>query len=86
MISHGAPDVNVSFDCIGKVGQLDLPDGSGAMVLVNEVPPGEQERFEGNLGDAGWSWHRSNDDGHPLIFDTGFPTTSLGDPKSAAPQ
>ncbi|MFF1881482.1 hypothetical protein ACFVVC_08470 [Pseudarthrobacter sp. NPDC058196] len=88
MISDGAPDVTVAFDCVGKVGQLDLPDGSGAMVLVNEVPPEEQERFEGNLGHAGWSWHSSDDDGHPVIFDTGYPTTSLGDPSArpAAPK
>lgn len=88
MVSDGPPDTTVAFDCVGKVGELDLPDGSGAMVLVNEVSPEDHERFEGDLGHAGWTWHSSDDDGHPLILDTGFPTTSLGDPddQPAAPQ
>lgn len=80
VVSDGPPDPT-SFDVVGKVGELDLPDGSGAMVLVNEISPEDHKRFEGALGHAGWTWHRSDDDGHPLILDTGFPTTSLGDPE-----
>lgn len=78
MISDGPPDATVAFDCVGKVGEIDLSDGSGAMVMVNEVGLQDQGRFEGTLTHTGWTWHSSNDDGHPLILDTGFSTAQLG--------
>jgi hypothetical protein len=77
MISDEAPDSTVAFGGIGIVGRLDLPDGSGVLVVADEHGSADQQKFEGSLSHPGWTWYSSNDDGHPLVLDTGYSTTKL---------
>ncbi len=46
-------------------------------MVVNEVDPQNQKRFEDALGYLGWTWHSSDEDRRFLILDTGFSTLSL---------